>query len=232
MTYITVPTRSSSKRRMKILIADDHPLYREALRAQVERQFPDVVVDEVTSFDDAKRMGSANGPYRLFMLDFNMPGMSIAALGELSGAFPTVPIAVISGTANAADVRSVIQAGAKGFIPKTASGSHLMHALQLLVAGGTSVPAEYLFPQQSAEAEAEDPAKARMQQIPWLQSLTGRELDVLKGVARGLSNKEIGRELKLAEVTVKLHLRGVFRKIGARSRSEAAVIATKANIGD
>ena len=218
---------------MKVLIADDHPLYREALRAQVERQFPDAVVDEVTSLDDARHLGAAGGPYRLFMLDFNMPGMSIAALTELVAVFPAVPIAVISGTANAADVRAVIRAGARGFIPKTASGTHLMHALQLLVAGGTSVPTEYLFPQESivGASQAESSAAAQTEQIPWLASLTGRELEVLRGVARGLSNKEIGRELKLAEVTIKLHLRGVFRKIGARSRSEAAVIATKANIG-
>ena len=61
-----------------------------------------------------------------------------------------------------------------------------------------------------------------------LTLLTQREQDVLRGVVRGLSNKEIGRELNLAEVTVKLHLRGVFRKMGARSRADAAVIATKA----
>jgi DNA-binding NarL/FixJ family response regulator len=217
---------------MKVLIADDHPLYREALRAQVERQFPDAIVDEVTSFDEARLLGGAGGPYRLFMLDFHMPGMSIPALTEMAAAFPDVPIAVISGTANAGDVKAVIQAGAKGFVPKTASAGHLMHALQLLVAGGTSVPAEYLFVAEPATEppQTEDSADRGQQRIAWLDSLTGRELEVLKGVTRGLSNKEIGRELKLAEVTVKLHLRGVFRKIGARSRSEAAVIATKANL--
>ena len=210
---------------MKILIADDHPLYREALRVQVERQFPDAVIDEVPSFDEARRLANG-GPYCLFLLDFNMPGMSIAALRALVARLPSVPVAVISGTANPADVKAVVEAGARGFIPKTASGTHLMHALQLIVAGGTSVPAEYLFP-HGAVTSAGDAAGAH---VSWLASLTGRELEVLKGVARGLSNKEIGRELKLAEVTVKLHLRGVFRKIGARSRSEAAVIATRANI--
>jgi two-component system, NarL family, nitrate/nitrite response regulator NarL len=214
---------------MKILIADDHPLYREALRTQLERQFPDAVVDEVTSLDDARHLGRTGGPHRLFMLDFNMPGMSVKALSEFAAAFPAVPIAVISGMATAADVRAVIQAGAKGFIPKTASGTQLVHALQLVVAGGTSVPAEYAFAQETAAGEAESATVSRVQEAPFA-SLTVRELEVLKGVARGLSNKEIARELKLAEVTVKLHLRSVFRKIGARSRSEAAVIATKANI--
>jgi len=207
---------------MRILIADDHPLYREALRAQIERMYPDAAVDEVVSFDDVVRL-NAEAPYRLFLIDFQMPGMSAAALKQFAAANPSVPIAVISGTANAADVRATIQAGARGFIPKTATGPHLMHALQLLLAGGTSIPADVLVEGDSATLPSGASA-------PWLAQLTSRERDVLKAVARGLSNKEVGRELGLAEVTIKLHLRGIFRKIGARSRAEAAVIATKANL--
>ena len=216
---------------MRVLIADDHPLYREALRAQIERLYPDAVIDEVTSFDAAARLGHAASPhYELVLLDFHMPGMSIPALGQFAVAFPKTPIAVISGTANSAEVRAVIQAGARGFIPKTATGSHLMHALQLLLAGGTSVPADFLVAGNSAGAHGAASSTVPTDGPPWLQTLSSRELDVLKAVARGLSNKEVGRELGLAEVTIKLHLRGVFRKIGARSRSEAAVIATKANL--
>jgi two-component system nitrate/nitrite response regulator NarL len=80
--------------------------------------------------------------------------------------------------------------------------------------------------EETAPAQA-----ASSSQVSWMSALSVRELDVLRQVARGLSNKQIGRELDLAEVTVKLHLRSIFRKIGARTRSEAAVIATKANIG-
>src|SRR5258706_1967808 len=93
--------------------------------------------------------GASDAPYHLFLVDYHMPGMSIEALGRLNVAFPEVPIAVISGTANAADVRAVVQAGAKGFIPKTATGMHLMHALQLLLAGGTSVPADLIIADDS-----------------------------------------------------------------------------------
>jgi len=211
---------------MRVLIADDHPLYREALRAQIERLFPDATVDEVTSFDDVMRCsGVPDALYELFLIDFHMPGMSPAGLRQLAKALPDVPIAVISGTANAADVRTVLQAGVRCFIPKTATGAHLMHALQMLLAGGTSVPADFLF-----DGGSGSPAASSSDGPVWLSTLTSRETDVLKLVARGLSNKEIGRELGLAEITVKLHLRNVFRKIGARSRSEAAVIATKANL--
>jgi len=212
---------------MKILIADDHPLYREALRTQVERLFPKAAIIEFPSFDEVMRLEAAeDGAFRLFLLDFHMPGMTTESLKALVEAFPEVPVAVVSGTANRADVRAVIQAGARGFIPKTANAAYLSHALQLLLAGGTSVPADMIMGEDPAPAQTLTSAQAQ-----WMSALSARELDVLRRVARGLSNKEIGRELDLAEVTVKLHLRSIFRKIGARTRSEAAVIATKANVG-
>jgi DNA-binding NarL/FixJ family response regulator len=212
---------------MKILIADDHPLYREALRTQVERLFPEAAIVEFPSFEEVMRLGAPeDGAYRLFLLDFHMPGMTTESLKALVETFPEVPVAVVSGTANRADVRAVIQAGARGFIPKTANAAYLSHALQLLLAGGTSVPADMLMGEEPAPPQA-----APSSQAQWMSALSARELDVLRRVARGLSNKEIGRELDLAEVTVKLHLRSIFRKIGARTRSEAAVIATKANVG-
>ena len=211
---------------MNILIADDHPLYREALRTQVERLFPAATVVEFSSFEDVMRVGALeNGTYQLFLVDYHMPGMTIESLRALVSTFPDVPVAVVSGTANRADVRAVIQAGARGFIPKTANAEYLSHALQLLIAGGTSVPADLIM--------AEEPAAAPptpLAQMQWVSTLSARELDVLRGVVRGLSNKQIGRELELAEVTVKLHLRSIFRKMGVRTRAEAAVLATKANM--
>ncbi|HUO02497.1 MAG TPA: response regulator transcription factor [Rhizomicrobium sp.] len=199
---------------MRILIADDHPLYREALRAQIERLIPDAAITETASLDDA----AAHDGYALYLLDYNMPGMSPAALKNLVNRHPGVPVAIISGSENNEDIRAVIAAGARGFIPKTATPAHLSHALQILLAGGTSVPAEGLSEMSPAE-----PARQTA-----LDGLTSRELEVLAMLVRGLSNKEIGRELGLAEVTVKLHFRTIFRKIGARSRAEAAVIAVKA----
>jgi DNA-binding NarL/FixJ family response regulator len=211
---------------MRVLIADDHPLYRDALRLQVQRLFPEAFIVEAASFGEVVQIGNGSStPFDLFLLDYHMPGMSHEALKQLAAAFPESPIAVVSGTANAADVRAVIQAGARGFIPKTATGTHLLHALQLLLAGGTSVPADFLF----GEAPLATPVAAE-ETAPWVAALTSREREVLRGVMRGLSNKQIGRELDLAEVTVKLHLRTIFRKIGARTRSEAAVLATKASL--
>ena len=210
---------------MRVLIADDHPLYRDALRLQVQRLFPEAAIVEASSFGEVIEIGqSASSPFDLFLLDYHMPGMSYDALKQLAAAFPESPIAVVSGTANPAEVRAVIQAGARGFIPKTATGTHLLHALQLLLAGGPSVPADFLFAQNQPESKPVEETAS------WIAALTSREREVLRGVMRGLSNKQFGRELDLAEVTVKLHLRTIFRKIGARTRSEAAVLATKASL--
>lgn len=212
---------------MKILVADDHPLYREAASLQIERLFPQALVMQVTSLDDARHLAEQPGEViDLFLIDFHMPGMSIEAIAKLVDRFPDTPVAVISGSAQNSDIRAAIQSGARGFIPKTATGDYLAHALKLLLAGGTSVPTEILLGGDSAEQQP--PPSNASGVAAWLPLLTQREQDVLKGVARGLSNKEIGRELNLAEVTIKLHLRGVFRKMGARSRADAAVIATKA----
>lgn len=210
---------------MRILVADDHPLYREAVATQIKRLYSDAVVDEAPSLDDAFVMAQASAlPYDLFLFDFYMPGMSDAAVARIVAAFPAVPVVVMSGTADASDIQNSIRAGARGFVPKTATGDHFASAIQLLLAGGTSVPAEILMPQSPAFAQTGNGS------APWLSSLTPRELDVLRSVARGISNKQIGRELNLAEVTIKLHLRSVFRKIGAKTRAEAAVLATKANL--
>ena len=123
-----------------------------------------------------------------------------------------------SGTAASAEIRAALQAGVRGFIPKTSTPEYFAHALQMLLAGGSSVPAEIFL---------ERPAAILTTQ-PWLAKMTERERDVLKGVILGRSNKEIAREMGLAEVTIKLHLRNIFRRMSVKSRAEAAVKAVKA----
>ena len=211
---------------MKILVADDHPLYREAVITQIRRLYPQADVDQVGSFDDLLTTArSKTTGYDLFLVDFHMPGMMESGIANLAAAFPKTPIAVISGTTNSEDVRASIRAGARGFVSKTATADHLAHTIQLVVAGGTSVPADMLAAPPQSSAAAAEPGPE------WLGRLSPREREVLTAVARGISNKQVGRELNLAEVTVKLHLRAIFRKTGAKTRSEVAVLATKAGIG-
>lgn len=202
---------------MRILIADDHPLYREAAALQVRRLYPDADVTQVSSFTELRHTANSLS-YDLILLDYHMPGMSPEALALLAQERSQTPLAVVSGTAGHGDIKAAIEAGVRGFIPKTSSPEHFAHALQILLAGGSSIPAEILLDRPLANDTAE----------PWLSHLSQREQDVLKGVAQGLSNKEIARQVALAEVTVKLHLRNIFRKMGVKSRSEAAVKAVKA----
>ena len=210
---------------MKILVADDHPLYRDAIATQVRRLYPQAEVAQVGSFDDILAAEKESGaPFDLFLVDFHMPGMREEGIANLFAMFPKTPIAVISGTSNTDEMRGAIRMGARGFISKTANAEHIEHAIQLILAGGTSVPADAFAP-PVANPEQTRPTPE------WLERLSPREKEVLTAVARGISNKQIGRELDLAEVTVKLHLRAIFRKTGVKTRSEAAVLATKAGLG-
>jgi two-component system, NarL family, nitrate/nitrite response regulator NarL len=206
---------------MKILIADDHPLYREAAALQVRRLYAEADVDEAASLDELQAaLARATGSYNLILVDFYMPGMSGGALAELVRRLPGVPLAVISGSARNDEVLAAVQAGVRGYIPKTSTPQYFAHALQMLLAGGSSIPTDVLQAPSSETGEAD-----------WLEQMSARERDVLRGVVQGQSNKEIGRVLGLAEVTIKLHLRNVFRKMDVKSRSEAAVKAVRAGLG-
>ena len=204
---------------VKILIADDHPLYRQAVAIQIQRLYGDARVIEVSSFDALREdLAASTEACALVLVDYHMPGMSAQALIDLVKDNPSVPIALISGTAPHADVRTAIQAGVKGYIPKTVGHEYFASALHMLLSGGSSIPAEILAPLQS---KADD----------WLLKLSERERDVLRGIVLGHSNKEIGRRLGLAEVTIKLHLRNLFRKMMVKTRAEAAVKAVRAGFG-
>jgi two-component system nitrate/nitrite response regulator NarL len=204
---------------VKIIIADDHPLYRQAVAIQIQRLYEGAQVIEVPSFDVLRGMlATSTESCDLVLVDYHMPGMSSQALIDLVKDHPLVPVALISGTAPHADVRTAIQAGVKGYIPKTVSHEYFASSLQMLLSGGSSIPAEILAPR--TEAESQD----------WLLKLSERERDVLQGIVLGRSNKEIGRKLGLAEVTIKLHLRNVFRKMSVRTRAEAAVKAVRAGL--
>jgi len=203
---------------IRVLVADEHPLYREAVARQIFKFYPGAGVEEASSLDQAMALARDSRP-GLFILNYGMPGMSAEAIATVAGAFDGVPILVVADGGSAAEVHAVIRAGAHGYLPKTATREQLTHTIHMLLAGGTSVPAEFLLPGDGAERRPH-----------WLGTLTPRETDVLRAATRGLSNKEIARELELAEVTVKFHFSAIFRKMKARSRTEAAMLATKAGI--
>jgi DNA-binding NarL/FixJ family response regulator len=192
---------------MRILLADDHPLFVEALQILIERSIPGSQIAVVTGLDAARSVLAGPQHIDLAIIDLHMPDShGFEGIERTLREFPATPILVISGTATPADVSRAIALGAKGFLPKNLPGKVIEAALQVVVSGGTYVPAEYV---RASPAEP-------------VGTLTPRETQVLTLLAGGQSNKEIGRALDLQEITVKLHVRNIFRKLGVRNRVEAA----------
>jgi DNA-binding NarL/FixJ family response regulator len=207
---------------MRILLIDDHRLFREAI-AHVLTAFDDkAVLLEAGTAEEAIDMATHYHDLDLILLDLNMPGMGgLPGLPQLLASAPTVPIVVVSGSANVNDVRDAIQAGAAGFIPKTSSGREMSEALRLVLSGDIYVPPA-LLAVIAADRESHAP-DAQGTDMP----LTPRQLEVLMLLGEGLSNKSIARRLSLSEGTVKLHVNAVLRGLNARNRTGAVIEANR-----
>lgn len=202
---------------MRILIADDHDLVRDTISAYLEKD-GDVEVTAVGTFDEARRVLGDAGPFDLVLLDYTMPGMhELDGLSEAIGMNAGKPVGLISGTATPAIAERALAAGASGFLPKSMAAKSLIHAVNLMAAGERYAPFSFL----NQPAQGSSPLAAQ---------LSRRELEVLKGLTEGLPNKEIARRLDLQEVTVKLHVKTLCRKLDARNRTHAAMIAKEAGL--
>lgn len=192
----------------KILLADDHDLVRDTLKLFLEAGgMGPITVAGSVSEAEAALADPGTGPFDIVILDYDMPGMNgLEGLRRILQV--AAPVVLLSGSAAAAVARDAIGAGARGFLPKTMPATALTAAIQLILGGETFFP----FSLDSG------PAEERI-------SLTAREQEVLQLLAEGLSNKEIARELGVQEVTVKLHVRTLSRKLGARNRTHAVMIA-------
>jgi DNA-binding NarL/FixJ family response regulator len=204
---------------VKVLIADDHPLVRDALARTVHELDAAVQVHEAGDLDALLRL-AVDGGADLALVDLNMPGMDgVEGVRRLREAAPTLPIVVASGQEDPATIRAVLAAGAVGFIPKSERSEVLLGALRLVQSGGTYVPARML-----------DPAAAPPPHDLKSTDLTPRQLDVLHCLLRGEPNKMIARELGLTEGTVKIHIAAILRALHARNRTEAVVRARSLGI--
>ncbi len=215
---------------MRIIVADDHPLYREAVKLRLERLLPDSDIVEAGSLEEllARAEAMPRRPIDLVLLDLYMPGMEPGhGINAVVRSLPDTPIALMSGAAGTKDVKQAIAAGASGFLPKTMASELFALAISMILAGGTYLPVEMM---QDTSAAMNDGRPEGTFANGFADSLSPREKQVLVRLSSGASNKEIGRELNLAEVTVKLHVRQILRKIKARNRSEAASMATRAGM--
>lgn len=210
---------------MKVLIADDHPLVRDALARTVLELDAAAQVHQAGDFDSLLHLArdESAGPADLALIDLNMPGMNgVAGLRRLRELLPTLPMVVASGQDDAATIRAVLAAGAVGFIPKSERSDMLLSALRLVLAGGVYVPLRCL----GDTGGMASPVRATA------ADLTPRQHDVLRALSRGQPNKLIARELGLTEGTVKIHIAAILRALQVRNRTEAVVRARALGIDE
>lgn len=205
---------------MDILIADDHPLFRDALRRAVARALPDAGIVEADSVAALLEMVEAHPDADLLLLDLNMPGaQGFSALVHLRGQFPQVPVVVISAREEASIMRQAIEYGASGFIPKSASLETITQALQEVLDGQVWLP--------PALATASVPTATDADLAVRIASLTPQQFRVLCMLGEGLLNKQIAWELGVSEATVKAHMTAIMRKLGASNRTQVLVMTSR-----
>jgi len=199
---------------MKILIADDHPLFREALRAVVERVCPGASIQEAASYADVLAATREDEAFDLVFLDLMMPGgADFDELARLRRRIPLTPTIVVSSRDDRATVRRAMACGVAGYIPKSLSQAQMETVIRRVLGGGVFVPDD--------SRDGADRSGARGE---FGEELTPRQLAVLEQLAQGHSNKEISHYLGIEEITVKAHISAILRKLGVDSRVQAALV--------
>jgi DNA-binding NarL/FixJ family response regulator len=208
----------------RFVIADDHPLFRGALREAVSGLFAEAAILEAGSFDDASALLDNTGDVDLVLLDLTMPGVrGFSGLMYLRAQYPSVPVVVVSANDDPAVIRRCMEFGASGFIPKTLGVEAMRAAIARVLEGGVWIPADVDL-KAGTDAETAD-LMAR------LASLTPQQVRVLMMLSEGLLNKQIAYNLTVSEATVKAHVSAILQKLGVESRTQAVIAAAKIESG-
>ncbi len=201
-----------------ILVADDHPLFREALKGAVAKLLPGARLVESDSADALFASAEAHPDADLLLLDLNMPGAhGYSALVHLRGLQPQLPIIVVSAREEANVVRRALEHGAAGFIPKSSDPATIRAAISAVLDGG------HWSPPQADQGDSLAPEEAAVAQR--IRELTPQQFRVLGMLGTGLLNKQIAHALGVSEATVKAHMTAVLRKLGANNRTQAVLMA-------
>jgi DNA-binding NarL/FixJ family response regulator len=209
---------------IRLIIADDHPLFRGALREAVSGLFEDVDIAEAGSFEDLAKLLERGADVDLILLDLTMPGVrGFSGLMYLRAQYPSVPIIVVSANDDPGVIRRCMDFGASGFIPKTLGIESMRGAITRVFEGGVWTPPEIELG-AGADADTAD-------LLTRLTSLTPQQVRVLMMLSEGLLNKQIAYELGVSEATVKAHVSAILQKLGVDSRTQAVIAASKIELG-
>ncbi len=211
---------------MKILLVDDHALFREGLKHLLKSLDAELALDEADDCAGALTL-SERSAYDLVLLDLKIPGVQgLDALEALRRTRPDTPVVVVSGEDDPRVIRAAIERGAMGFVPKASTPEIMIQALRLVLANGVYLPpgvVDLAIPNGAPLPELLRGGQGEVR----LPGLTPRQMDVLRCVIQGKANKVIARELDISEATVKAHLSSVLRALGVNNRTEAVYAAAK-----
>ncbi len=207
---------------IRTVIADDHPIFRQGLARTIAESGTFTVVGEAGTAAEVVALVEETGP-ELVLIDISMPGGGIAAAAEIARRFPSVRIAMLTASEADHDVLAAMQAGALGYLLKGVSADELLAILGDVAAGQAHVP-----PALAARVLAAMKQPGAPRGRTGIEDLTKREEDILRRIARGLSNRETAEDLGLQEKTVKHYMTIILEKLQARNRVEAALIAREA----
>lgn len=208
----------------RFVIADDHPLFRGALRQTLEAMFDGVTIAEAGSLEAVTKLLDDTGDVDLVLLDLNMPGVrGFSGLMYLRAQHPEVPVVVVSGTEEPVAIRRCMEFGAAGFVPKSLGTDSIRDAISTVMNGGIWTPPGV----DIAAVPADETARL----VQRLSTLTPQQVRVLMMLSEGLLNKQIAYELSVSEATVKAHVSAILQKLGVESRTQAVIAASKIEAG-
>jgi DNA-binding NarL/FixJ family response regulator len=211
--------------RYRFVIADDHPLFRGAMREAVTTLFATSDVFEAGGFDDLQSLLERESDMDLVLLDLTMPGVrGFSGLLFLRAQFPGVPVVIVSANEEPGVIRRCMEFGASGFLPKTLDVEIMRSAIRRVLDGGVWTPPDVDL-SGGADAGTRD-------LVGRLATLTPQQVRVLMMLSEGLLNKQIAFELKVSEATVKAHVSAILQKLGVESRTQAVIAASKIETGN
>ncbi|HDO52680.1 MAG TPA: response regulator transcription factor [Rhizobiales bacterium] len=203
-----------------IIIVDDHPLFRDALRQALSGRFSELTISEAGSLDGLSSALEANSETDLVLLDLAMPGVKgFSGLMYLRAQYPEVPVVVVSATEDPSAIRRCIEFGASGFIPKSLPVDVIRDAVKNVLDGGVWTPPEIDL------GEVGDGETADL--VARLATLTPQQVRVLMMLSEGLLNKQIAYKLSVSEATIKAHVSAILQKLGVDSRTQAVIAVNK-----